>query len=117
MARFYSNENFHQGTVEELRRLGHDVLTSHDAGQSRQSIPDEAVLQYAVTRGRTILTHNRHHFIRLHRQTGGQHCGVVVCTQDLDFGGQAWRIHTQVSGLANLNGQLIRVNRPNPATR
>ena len=26
MARFYANENFPLPTVEELRRLGHDVL-------------------------------------------------------------------------------------------
>ena len=34
MARFYSNENFPKRVVEELRRLGHDVLTSYEAGRA-----------------------------------------------------------------------------------
>jgi hypothetical protein len=34
MARFYSDENFPLPVVEELRKLGHDVLTIHEAGQA-----------------------------------------------------------------------------------
>lgn len=34
MARFYANENFPLADVEELRRFGHEVLTTHEAGQS-----------------------------------------------------------------------------------
>ena len=34
MARFYSNENIPLQVVTELRRLGHHVLTSLDAGNS-----------------------------------------------------------------------------------
>jgi len=34
MARFYSNENFERQAVEELRALGHDVLTSAEAGNA-----------------------------------------------------------------------------------
>jgi len=33
MARLYSNENLPNQVVRELRRLGHDVLTSADAGR------------------------------------------------------------------------------------
>ena len=36
MAEFYSNENFPKRVVEELRRLGHDVLTSYEAGRANQ---------------------------------------------------------------------------------
>jgi hypothetical protein len=115
MVRFYSNENFPQDTVEALRQLGHDVLTSHDAGKSRQSIPDKEVLEFATAEKRVLLTLNRQHFIRLHDATNGQHCGIVVCTQDTDFQGQAQRIHAQVSGCGDLGGSLLRVNRPNPA--
>lgn len=32
MARFYSNENFPLPVVERLRALGHDVLTTYEAG-------------------------------------------------------------------------------------
>jgi len=30
MAKFYANENFPLPVVEELRRLGHDVLTTYE---------------------------------------------------------------------------------------
>jgi hypothetical protein len=117
MARFYSNENFPQDTVEAPRQLGHDVLTSHDAGKSRQKIPDEEVLEFAVDEGRILLTLNRRHFIRLHGTTNGKHCGIVVCTQDPDFQGQAKRIDAEVAPLTNVRGTLMRVNRPPAVTR
>jgi len=53
---------------------------------------------------------NRRHFIRLHRERP-QHAGIVVCTVDPDFAGQADRIHKAISGQDSLKGQLIRVNR------
>ena len=115
MARFYSNENFPQGTVEALRRLGHDVLTSHDAGKSRQAIPDEDVLEFATTEKRALLTLNRKDFIHLHKNIQGSHPGIVVCTQDADYPGQAQRIHTAIAEHATLDKRLIRVNRPNRA--
>ena len=43
MARLYSNENFPFPAVEELRRLGHDVLTVQDAGKANQEIPDDKI--------------------------------------------------------------------------
>src|ERR1017187_290595 len=115
MARFYSNENFPQGTVEALRQLGHDVLTSHDAGKSRQAIPDEEVLEYATAEDRVLLTLNRKDFIHLHNNGQSSHPGIVVCMQDADHLGQAKRIHAATSGHATLSGKLIRVNRPNLA--
>lgn len=68
MARLYSNENFPLPVVEELRRLGHDVLTIQETGQVGQAMSDEAVLAFARAEGRALLTLNRKHFIRLHRQ-------------------------------------------------
>ena len=38
--------------VEELRRLGHDTLTSYESGRSNQSIPDEEVLSFAFNEER-----------------------------------------------------------------
>jgi len=38
MARLYADENFPFPAVEELRRLGHDVLTSYE-GIGRSSWP------------------------------------------------------------------------------
>lgn len=76
-ARLYSNENFPLPAVEALRRLGHDVLTSHDAGKSNAGIPDDEVLRFATENGRAVLTHNRQDFIRLHRESA-DHAGIIV---------------------------------------
>ncbi len=112
MAGFYSNENFPLGVVQELRKLGHDVRTSLEAGKANQSIPDHDVLKFAAVEKRVLLTLNRKDFIKLDRDTRGQHAGIVVCTQDLDHPGQARRIHDQVAGAGEMTGRLIRVNRP-----
>ena len=111
MARLYANENFPLPVVEELRRLRHDVLTIHETGKARQSVPDEAVLAFARADGRALLTLNRKHFIRLHNEQP-HHAGIIVCTFDPDFVGQAHRIHEAIESQAQLPGQLIRVNRP-----
>jgi hypothetical protein len=112
MARFYSNENFPLLTVVKLRELGHEVVTALEAGNANQRIADEAVLAYATARNHAVLTINRKHFVALHRRVPS-HCGIVVCSVDADFAGQANRIHEAVSLHAELTGVLIRVNRPN----
>lgn len=111
MAQLYGNENFPLPVVEELRRLGHDVLTIHEMGKGGQSVSDEAVLNFAIEKGRAVLTINRKHFIRLHHAQP-RHAGIIVCTFDPDFAGQAHRIHTAIEQQPSLFGQLIRVNRP-----
>ncbi len=111
MARLYSNENFPLPTVEKLRSLGHDVLTVQESGKADQALPDDKVLEFAAAEGRAVLTINRRHFIRLHREQP-QHTGIIVGTFDADFAGQAERIHQSIGEQNSLNGQLIRVNRP-----
>ncbi len=110
MARFYANENFPRPAVEELRRLGHDVLTSSEAGQAGQALDDEAVLAFAAGQGRILLTLNRRHFIALHGRRPG-HSGIIACSLDLDFASLARRIH-EAAGPGDLAGKLVRVNRP-----
>jgi hypothetical protein len=79
VARLLADENFPLPVVEEHRRLGHDIETVLDAGIAGQGVSDPDVLEYAVGRGRAVLTLNRKHFIRLHRQRP-DHAGIVVCT-------------------------------------
>lgn len=110
MARLYSNENFPLPVVEALRRLGHDVLTIQETGQAGRATPDEAVLAFARSEGRALLTFNRRHFIRLHGEQS-DHAGIIVCTYDPDFSALAQRIHLELVETANLAGQLRRVNR------
>jgi len=111
VARLYANENFPLPVVEELRRLGHDVVTIQETGRAELRTPDEEVLELAGTDDRAVLTLNRKHFIRLHRERP-DHAGIIVCTVDGQFNRQAASIHAAVEETANLHGQLIRVNRP-----
>src|SRR3990172_8031214 len=111
MARLYANENFPLPVVDALREFGHDVITVSETGKAEQSWPDDAVLEYATQDDRALLTLNRKHFIRLHHQ-GVEHAGIVVCTVDTDFAGQAQRLEAAISAESSLSGKLIRVNRP-----
>jgi len=111
MAKLYSNENFPLPVVKELRQLEYDVLTIQETGKSGQSISDEAILTFAIEEGRAVLTLNRKHFIRLHKEQP-DHYGIIVCSFDPDFVGQAHRIHISIESETQLSGQLIRVNRP-----
>jgi predicted nuclease of predicted toxin-antitoxin system len=111
MARLYANENFPFPTVECLRRSGHDVLTVQETGKADQQTEDTAILEWARAESRAVLTINRKHFVRLHRQQP-THCGIIVCSFDHDFEGQAERIGAAIASTGDLRGQLIRVNRP-----
>ena len=111
MAKLYGDENFPLPVVEELRRLGHDVVTIQDSGKDKQGVSDEAVLAFAIAEERAVLTINRKHFIRLHHLQP-EHAGIIVCTFDPNFVGQAVRIHETIELKAPLLDQLIRVNRP-----
>lgn len=111
MASLYANENFPLQVVEALRALGHDVLTSLEAGQANQAIADDRVLAFAAQHGRALLTLNRRDFVQAHTRAP-DHAGIIVCTQDPDPEGQARRIHEALQAYESLAGQLIRVNRP-----
>ena len=111
MARLYANENFPLPAVEALRRLGHEVLTTAEAGQAGIALPDAEVLAQAAMQGRAVLTFNRRHFIRLHGESP-DHAGIIVCTFDLDFSALAGRIDAAIRATPTLAGQLLRVNRP-----
>ncbi len=110
IARLYSNENFPLPVVEALRKKGHDILTTGDAGKSNTGIPDDEVLRFAIAERRAVLTHNRLDFIRLHRLHPG-HEGIIVCTENADFPALAEKIHAQLRQLESLKGQIVRVNR------
>ena len=48
MAFLYTNENFPVKVTVALRALGHDVLTSQEAGQANQAVADADVLRFAT---------------------------------------------------------------------
>lgn len=111
MARMYANENFPFPVVEALRFLGHDVLTTLEAGNAGQAIPDDAVPSFATVERRVLITLNRKHFIRLHGLRPG-HMGIIACTYDSDFTAQASRNHAVMVANPDATGKLLRVNRP-----
>lgn len=112
MAAIYANENFPRRVVEALRALGHDVLTSQEAGRANQMVPDEEVLQFATEQERAVLTLNRLDFFRLHRNTESLHWGIIACTRDTgDVTAFAQRIHKAICQAGTLRGQVIRVVR------
>ncbi len=111
MAQFYSNENFDRSAVEKLRELGHDVLTTFEAGNANLGIPDDEVLVFATEQNRTVITFNRKDYIRLH-QKHPFHAGIIVCTRNPDPKDLALKIHTAVGGEdILLKNQLFRIYR------
>lgn len=106
----YADENFPLRVVEELRRLGHDVITAFEDGRANQSITDRQLLERPTELGRTVLTLNRLDFKRPHIQTP-EHAGIIICTEDPHRIGQAQRVNNSIAGVRELSRQLIRVNR------
>ena|SRR5439155_1817182 len=104
----YADEDFPFPAVEELRRLGHDVLTAQEDGRSAAADPD--ILARAHALGRAVLTYNRRHYERLHRQ-GAAHSGIVSATQDPNHSALAARIQDALAGLTPARW-CLRVNRP-----
>lgn len=111
MARLYANENFPYPVVEQLRRLGHDVLTIQETGKGGRALPDDDVLIFASQDKRALLTLNRKDFINLHGKNP-HHFGIVACTFDPDFERQAQRVHDAINSTPQMEGKLMRVNRP-----
>jgi hypothetical protein len=116
VASFYADENFRYPVVEELRKLGHDVLTAQEAERAGQGIDDDVVLDDARVMSRIVLTQNRADFKKLHRK-GLPHQGIVVCTYDPDAEALARRIAEAVSGEESGGRWLVSVVRPNPSRR
>ncbi|TAK41878.1 MAG: hypothetical protein EPO28_08040 [Saprospiraceae bacterium] len=112
MAQLYGNENFDLQVVEHLHNLGYNVLTSQEAGKSNQRIPDEEVLDFAISEKRTVLTFNRKDFFRLHK-INSNHFGIIACTYDADYKALSNRIHQAILEKKPLDGKLVRIYRPN----
>ena len=111
MIKLYTNENFPFPSVQALKKLGYDVLTTQDAGLAGKAISDIDVLKYAIKQKRILITLNRKHFIYLYSKIP-EHYGIIVCTFDLDFIALANRIHQAISEMKDLSKKLIRINRP-----
>lgn len=113
MPSLYSNENLSIDLVERIREFGYDVLTSYQAGQANQAIPDDEVLAYATANQRSVITFNRDDFVALHR-SGIDHAGIIVCKDDRDYLQQAQALHAFLANQTDsLQNRLVRVLRQN----
>jgi hypothetical protein len=104
----YADEDFSFPVVEQLRGLGHDILTAQE--DAHRAIPDPTILARACALGRSVLTYNRRHFERLHIR-GAAHCGILTATHDDDFDALTIRIHAALTSVSP-GRWCIRVNRP-----
>jgi predicted nuclease of predicted toxin-antitoxin system len=112
MEKLYVNENFPLPVVQFLREFGYDVLTSLDAGNANQRIPDNDVLAFAIAQNRILLTINRRDFIKLHR-INSTHFGIIACTENADFQQFATLIHAEIiKNKEQVENQLLRVYKP-----
>ncbi|MDD1414828.1 DUF5615 family PIN-like protein [Dolichospermum sp. ST_con] len=110
--RLYSDENFPLEIVRQLRQMKYDVLTSYEAGQANQGIPDDEVLAFATQENRVLVTLNRDDFIALHR-TGISHAGIIICKDDRDYLGQAQILHNCLIENTDFTNRLIRIKKNN----
>ena len=112
MLRFYANENLSAVIVNLLRSFRHDVLTSYDAGNANQGIPDDQVLATATVDERCVITFNRKDFLALHR-SGVDHAGIVILKDDRDRIQQAQMIHEELGEESSLSNRCFRVLKRN----
>ena len=112
MFRFYANENLTFELVELLRQQGYDVLTSLEAGNANQRIPDDQVLRTATADNRAVLTFNRDDFLRLHR-SGVNPSGIIICKDDSDLSGLSQALHDYLMTQEILQNCLLRVLKKN----
>ena len=106
---FYANENLPLAIVNGLRELNHDVLTSYEAGNANQGIPDDLVLAYATTNQRIVITMNRDDFISLHRNKIS-HSGIIICKSNRNYQQQVLAIDKFIKQKKDSwNNKLIRV--------
>jgi predicted nuclease of predicted toxin-antitoxin system len=113
MLKFYSNENFPIEMVDLLRSRGYDVLTSYEAGQANQKIPDDEVLMYSTNAQRIVITENRQDFINLHFRSSN-HAGIVICKADRDYAGKVQLLHDFFTqDIQPMDNRLLRVMKQN----
>ena len=101
--------------MDELATLGRTLGFSLAAGVNLYATV--AILGLAARYGwvalpdqRAVVTLNRRHVVRPY-PAEPSHAGIIACSFDPDFDGQAACIHQAVATQESLVGRLIRVNR------
>ena len=94
-----------------LRARGFHAVTARDTGQLGRT--DVAQLAFGTAAGQILLTHNRIHFERLHREwleAGEPHAGIIIARRrpPADLAARVGRLLTRVPA-DNLKNQLFYV--------
>ena len=108
MVRLYADEQFPRQAVELLRDLGYDILTTKESDNA--GISDEAVLDFATSENRAVLTFNRRDLFKLHKLKPS-HSGIIACKEDTNWQRLTKNINIAISSEENLTGKVVRVNR------
>ncbi len=75
----YADEDVHKAFAKEIRRHGYDATSVDEENQ--RGVSDEKQLEYAISQGRTFLTHNQKHFEPMHEKwmkEGREHAGIIL---------------------------------------
>ena len=110
-ASIYLDEDVSVVVAAILRARGCDAMSARDTGQLGRS--DSEQLAFGAAAGRVVLTHNRIHFERLHRdwlQEGRSHAGILVARRrpPRDVAARVGRLLARL-GAADLKDQLFYV--------
>lgn len=78
----YTDADVHGRLAEHLRARGFDALAASEVGNT--DLDDSQQLEFAVSQGRALLTHNAKDFeplVRNYWMEGKEHFGVIVSEQ------------------------------------
>jgi hypothetical protein len=87
--RLYTDEMIPTTLAVQLRNRGYDVESCHEAGRSRQRIPDDEQFEYATRNDRAILTYNIADFPGIDgrwKAVGRRHAGIILSPEVDDLG-------------------------------
>jgi predicted nuclease of predicted toxin-antitoxin system len=107
--RLFCDQNIPLETIAFLRSLGHDVLSTRDAGMSRAA--DEEILQHAIQEDRILLTFNAD-FSDLRVFPPGTHSGIIRLRLYEQTAEELHPILTRVMGQLkdkDLTGKLVTI--------
>ena len=111
----FAEHNIPRPTVERLRALGYDIISSRDVAYARAN--DDEALTFAARDGRVLLTHDIDDFELLHdawrRWTTEwgvvrHHAGILILPQEWPNDRKADEIDAFLSTDPDLKNQLYR---------
>jgi uncharacterized protein with PIN domain len=82
----YLDEDVSVLLAKLLRARGFEVITTQDA--KRLGASDKEQLEYAVSKEKVLLTHNRIHFKKLHKEylrENKEHYGIIIATRQNEY--------------------------------